>query len=408
MSAEPGPSGESCSTKASPTTPPDESHQDGDLEDHGLTYIQGKYDWTLPGMGEPGEDCGTDALAETEAVCPNGDSVRYTPLRCRRVECPDCYKGEQIERAFRIALEIEARALVREERPHAVVCSVPPEQARTWTYDRLNTALFRRGYRRMKRRCGIDGGYAVFHPWRIPDARKDALRRHGYGSGGDRGGLWEGVREDTLDRGDPRHYVEFSPHVHSLGFPGRIDPHDGDDYLIRKYATLDETVDVVHHVRYLLSHRGDRTGETGRSVRAWGAFHHATDAWDGAEEELAEEPYHALAEEIASMLGMTWSRTEGEIVHDDETECPACGTDTEEFLSMTEVWNASRGRALDGADELGQPWMDRLPADRAEFFEDLADAWWQTIKDRGGAVDLDDFDPPPDLSVFSKRELSDR
>lgn len=385
---------ESRLPKASPTTT-----QQSNLEDHGVEPKLTKWDWILPGLGEAGPDCEKNRIPPAKAICPNGDSIRYEPLRCRRVECPNCYTDEQIDRTFTVALEVEAYARVHGERPHALMASVPPDEARTWTYDELNTSLARRAYRRM-RNCEVLGGFAVLHPWRIPDARKKQLRQKGYGVGGSRGGLWNGVREDALDLGDPRHYAVFGPHIHNIGYPERIEPHDGEDFVIKKYAELETLKDVVAHTRYLLSHRGVRDGEEiGRSVRPWGLFHHQGSGWDGAEEELSTDEYHELAQRIAELLGVGWDAGDGELSRETASCCPECEEPVENFFDLWEL-----PMLADGLPSV-EPWMSRLDADRRSFYQGLFEEWRKSLDDPDArGLDLDGLDVPDSVTVWSVRD----
>jgi hypothetical protein len=388
--------GESCFREASGTRGGGKT----DLEEFGLEYRQGKYDWMLPGLGEPGEDCGKNRVPERNTVCPNGDSIRYEPLNCKKVECPDCYQGEQIERTFKIALEVEARAKVLDERPHAVVFSVPPDKARTWTYERLNTSLFRRGYRRM-RKVGIDGGYAMFHPCRVQEARKKQLRRKGFGPGGSKGGYWNGVREDVLDLGDWREYSKFGPHGHNIGFPERIDPHESDDFLVKKYASLDTLDDLIGHIRYLLTHRGVRNGEdVSRSVRSWGAFHHGSDNWMGAKEELSKLEYSSLAQKIAGKLGKKWNPETEELETESEHECPECGTPLSDFYSLHDLPEKMQSQVGE------KPWINELDIEKRSFVKRLMAEWRYVInnEDKNHIV-LDDLDPPDSVETWSIEDM---
>lgn len=369
------------------------------LDEHGVDEQLTKWDWILPGLGEAGPKCESDAVPPGNAICPTGDSIRYEPLRCRKVECPNCYKDEQVERTFRITVELEAYAKVHGERPHAIACSVPPEQAEEWTYDRLNTSLARRGYRRMERQCDVVGGYAVLHPWRLRQWAKQLLKREGYGDGGFEGGYWKGVRNDALEWGDPRKYAELSPHLHNIGFPERIEPHEADDFVVAKYDELEEMEDVVRHTRYLLSHRGVREGdEVGRSVRPWGAFHHASNDWGGAEEELGEGMYERLCGQVAELLGYVWDEEEG-LAREETSECPCCGESVEEFYDLRELPDL-----VEGWGRVGEPWVQTLESEQREFFEGLFDEWRTSLEEEGRGIELDDIAVPDSVTVWSARD----
>lgn len=387
--------GESCSTKASGTRGGQQTDETT-LDEHGVDEQLTRWDWILPGLGESGPKCEADAVPPGNAICPNGDSMRYEPLRCRRVECPNCYKDEQVERLFRITVELEAYAKFHDERPHAVVASVPEKAIDGWTYEKLNTSLCRRSYRRMRRKCDIVGGYAVLHPWRVRKGVKQGLRRRGYGPGGDKGGYWAGIRGDVLDRGDARKYAKFSPHLHNIGFPEWIEPHEGDDFLVRKYDELEGTHDVVRHARYLLSHRGVRDGDdVGRSVRPWGAFHHASEEWGGAEEELDEAAYTHLCKQVAEVLGYSWDEEEG-LVHPETANCPECGVSVDKFHDLRDLPDL-----VDGYGRMGEPWVEQLETEQREFFSGLFDEWRDSLDEDGRGVELDGLEVPDSVTVWS-------
>jgi len=351
--------------KDSPTTPPGQQKRFDSRVDAVPLSIS---DFELPGLGEPGEACGNDRMPEKHAVCPNGDAVRYEPLRCRRVACPDCYLSEDREQAFRICVELEAAARVRGERPHAVVFSVPPTEGRRFSIDDINTRLFRRGYRRARRQCEIEGGYAFFHPARLPDRIEKELREEGYGPGGELGGYWRGVRADALELGDWRRYANYSPHGHSIGFPGWIEPHEGDDFLVRKYDQLEDVESVVNHTRYLMTHRGTLSGEgTLRAIRPWGLMHHAANGWDGAEDELGEDGYAQVACAVARVMGGEWSPSEGLHYPEENPEtCPNCDTPKRDFIDL---WDLPR--LASSKNQGGLEWRNRLTDSQWRFFQEL-------------------------------------
>lgn len=406
------------------------------LRDYGLEFKLSKYDFQLPGLGERGEDCGAQRVPESEAICPTGDSIRTEHIKCRRVECPDCYQDWGRERAFDMVLELEAYARVHAERPHALVMSVPPEETGTWDWDDINTSLFRRGYRRFREneservRCpdvgtkghSVEecpgcyevkaevGGFSMFHPARVSEDAKEELQRQGYGSGGDKGGYWVGVREDVLDRGDWRNYVEFGPHVHNVGFPSYIQSHEGEDFLVKKYARLDGLDDTIGHVRYLLSHVGIRNGaELGNATRSWGLFHHVSESWKGAEEELSEGEYERLAERIAEELGYEWEG--GELVHEGESErCPECNVSVSEFHDIWELPSLIRRG-------MGEPWLHGEPAAVRSFYAELSEQLMQAdyrafvfdgsddtlVKENREREEIEEIEIPEQIVVFGDR-----
>lgn len=349
-------------------------------------------DFELPGLGEKGPDCGKNKLPHENTFCPELKGIRYEPLKCKRVECPDCYNNWAIERTFKIVVEIEAYARKNEERPHALTFSVPPKKSEGWSIKEINTSLFRRGYRRGRDKCNINGGYAFFHPARVTKPRKKQLERLGYGSSGDKGGWWRGVRNDAKGLGDWRKYVKWGPHVHNIGFPEVIKPHEGDDFVIHKYDVLDNLESVVKHTRYLISHTGVLKGNGEmRCTRPWGLFHHANKNWDGAKEELSSDYYKELCKEVAEMIGMEWNEEEG-LIPPDEDECPVCGYHRGEHLDLYDIFGAT-AKKWQGGLEL----WNSLSKEEREFFSDIKE---KLSQENQPIIFMDNLDPPNSLGIW--------
>lgn len=382
---------ESSQTKGAPTSPPTkQSNLDTRIE----TVTLSLNNFELPGLGEEGEICGRDRLPEKDAVCPNGDAVRYEPHLCRKVECPNCYKREDRDRAFELVVSIEGVAQLRNERPHAAVFSVPQEEAENYSIENINTNLMRRGRRRADRRSGVLGGVSVVHPARILETVKQRLRIAGYGENGDKGGLWRGVRDDALGLGDWRNYCKYSPHGHSIGFPEWIDPHEGDDFLVRKYDTLENTESVVKHVRYLMSHRGAwRSDGQFTSIRRWGMFHHASKDYVDVQEELDEEDYRELCRSVANVMGGEWTEEEGLHYPEEESEkCPECGTAKREFVDLWDLPKLASTKQQGGSE-----WTNRLSDGQREFFREIIEILHH---ENQPIIRRDDLKHPDDVSVW--------
>jgi len=389
----------SCPTKGGPTTPPSKQSQfDSRVEDYTLCLA----DFELPGLGEAGEICGTDRLPEKNAVCPNGDAVRYEPNRCRKVECPDCYLSEDRGRLFEKAVQIEGMARIEGERPHVLAWSVPKEEAANYSIKNINQQLMRRGRRRSRRKSGVVGGVSFVHPGRLEEEAKRELREAGYASGGSNGGYWEGVRDDALGLGDWREYVYYSPHGHSIGFPERIEEHSGTDFVVNKYDVLEDTASVVNHTGYLMTHRGVWRGDGQfTSIRPWGTFHHASKDYVDVEEELSASEYRAVCEAVASELGGEWSEREGLHYPEEEACCPVCGTDKRKFIDLYDLMRL----ASDGW-QGGSEWKSRLSESQLAFFEEIVailQSSQQPIIQRGDVIHPSDVEawvdgdlPPPE------------
>lgn len=387
---------ESCPGKDCPTTPPSgrQATFTSRLERAALSLR----DLELPGLGEPGEVCGTDRLPEKDAICPNGDAVRYEPNRCRRVACPDCYASEDRERAFQLAVRIEGLARLRGERPHGLAWSVREEEAKHYSIKDINTKLMRRGRRRSKRKSAVLGGISIVHPARLRPDRADGLRDRGFGSGdGGHGelGLWKGVRADALELGDWRAYARYWPHGHSIGFPERIEPHEGDEFIVNKYDTFQGVKNVVNHLEYLMHHRSVWRGDGEfKAIRPWGLMHHASADYVDVEEELDQEEYAELCQEVAAELGGEWSADEGlHYLDEGEPACPECGKPKSDFIDL---WELPRLAASKKSATGGQ-WIRRLSDSQQAFFKEIIEI---LNHDQQPRIERGDVIHPDDVAVW--------
>lgn len=353
-------------------------------------------DIELPGLGEPGESCGSDKIPEKEAICPNGDAIRYEPLRCRRVACPDCYASEDRERAFQDAVRIEGTARLLDERPHALAWSPHPRESRYYSIDDINR-MMKRGRRRSKA-LGVLGGVSVVHPARLEPGPKARLVGHGYGSGGVHGelGSWMGVRRDALDLGDWREYARYEPHGHSIGFPGFIESHEGDgSFIVEKYGTLDDVGQVVNHVEYLMHHRMAWRGEGQfTAVRPWGMMHPSSNDYLDVEAELGAEAYASICRAVASELGGEWSPDEGLHYPDEgEPECPSCGLPKSEFFDLYELPRLAASKRR----RFGGKWMRDLSDTQRAFFKEIIEI---LNHDQSPRIHRGDVIHPDDVAVW--------
>ncbi len=209
------------------------------------------FSFIIPGMGKSGNYCMTKYVT---GISSDGDALRIRHLHCKRIQCPNCWHQWVRERALTLSIHIEAYAKVTGERPAAVVVSIPDERVLGWCW-RHYLGFFRKSYDRMES-LGVLGGVRFFHPFRIRKNVQKSLREAGYGVKDGKGGLWAGGRENVLKLGSWRSYLRLSPHIHAVVFPSYVDEHCKKDMIVRKYAVLTTTEDVVAHVQYLLSHCG--------------------------------------------------------------------------------------------------------------------------------------------------------
>lgn len=210
------------------------------------------------------------------------------------------------ERALELCIMVEAYAKVTGERPAAVFVSIRENEVIGWTWKKY-LGFFRKGYDRLES-MGVMGGIRFFHPFRIRKNVLKLLREVGYGSGGSKGGFWAGVRENALKLGSWRSYLRLSPHLHAVVFPSCIDEHRRKDIVVRKYAVLATTEDLVAHVQYLLSHCGilaDRENEPAKEFGNLSKF--------VPEKFLTDEELKEIRNRVKKAMGMKVDREGDEI-----------------------------------------------------------------------------------------------
>jgi len=348
----------------------------------------------IPGLGHKGRLCGHRRM---DRFSSDGGAVRYGLLRCKRIECPACWSSWARRVVFDLALRIEAYARATDRRPHAVVCSVPPSEVKDrWSWDRVNTSLFRRGYRRLNDH-GIEGGIAVFHPYRIKPSWKWAFRRSGVHEDI---GMWKVIRERVQEGEDLHNFVELGPHIHGIVF-GYPKAHECSDYLVRFNdrdhvpIELEELPDVVALLRYLLSHTGvlahlklyrrHRSGgvvvrkQVTHTIREFGALFRFDPS-----ELLPPAELEALRCELALALGMVWSN--GELGY--PAYCKELGT-SDDCLEWVSIYRLPT--------YLGnEAWLTALSHSQAKFWL----AVLEFMARMGRPPDPGEVKPPGDVAVF--------
>ncbi len=282
-------------------------------------YPIGNRSFSLPGLGRPGLTCGVNRMSHFSA---DGSAVKYSPLSCGRIECPTCWTDWARRTVFSLAMRIEAYARLNGRRPNTCIFSVAAQRVfdEGWTWDRITRGLFRRGYRRSKK-VGVDGGLAIFHPYRIRPTIKRELKLSGEHKAV---GMWKLIRA-RVNAGEPfEKFARLGPHVHAVVFGDPrahvskdfvINFNDDDNGIPRK---LDTTKEVVAFLFYLITHTGILTHlrqypagvhrRATHTVRAFGTLHRL-------DPKAALDPaaYDLLAREIAGLVGMAWIN--GELVY---------------------------------------------------------------------------------------------
>ena len=358
-----------------------------------------RYSFRIPGLGNAGPNCGADRV---DAFSSDGASARYSPLRCKRIECPTCWPDWAKRMVFDLAVKIEGYARSTGTRPYSVLMSVPPAEVvdEEWDWERVNTSLFRRGYRRLSK-VGIDGGNAVFHPYRIKKVWKDEFRATGIHNDV---GMWQVIRERVQGGASLYEFVDLGPHVHGIVF-GKPEEHTGSDFLIQfndegspgvpKELSLS---DIVGFLFYLITHTGVLKHITGykkhhgkddevkvrkrvtHPIRSFGCLFRVR-----AEDLLSVDAYNELATEVAGKVGMRWSDA-GTLEY--PASCKELGTGDEGV-----VWVPIH--QLSGF--IGDiEWFSRLSGTQMRFWLEVE----RFMVDRGRPPDPGEVVAPVDITVF--------
>lgn len=225
-----------CSPKGIPTTPFADS----------VNY----YSFEIAGLGFSADYCMKQRVSDIEEY---GRAIRITRYKCGRIQCPNCYQKWITETTFKYAVQLELYSLYTGERPSFISGSIHPDyynmNSLSWK-DYGNS--FRRIYRRLKD-LGVYAGLRVFHPFRIKRECIQDFKELGYGSNSGQG-FWKGVRDNALEYDNYRDYLNLSPHLHCIVFPGWLQDNYDSDIIASKYGYAETTDDLVAHLKYLLSH----------------------------------------------------------------------------------------------------------------------------------------------------------
>lgn len=267
-------------------------------------------------MGDSGDLCMTEVFRE---ISVDGDALKTYHLKCGSPLCPDCSTSWIISRVYEMTLRLEIEAKERGERPFPFIMSVPPSETTEWTIEEVNTSLFRRGYRRA-RNLGIDGGVAVWHPFRIKKCYQNELRNKGIEDKMTVGeheskGMWDAVKEDKLNIGYYKGYLRIGMHTHCIGFGKNPIGHKKKDFFIGIKGSDGSpdrmnTDEVMKYLYYVLTHAGQLKGNMHTNpTRRWGCCFRKPDLsnYENVTEEWVEEKKH----EIAEKLGMCYSEERG-------------------------------------------------------------------------------------------------
>lgn len=233
---------------------------------------------TIPGMGDPGKNCGEAIPIE---FCEECGEPHFATVSCDQRQCPDCWNSWRSDRAEGIVRRLAAARRVAgdglERRVVHGVVSPPEGEVRTLTeFDRM----MRRAYELIGE-AGARGGVAVPHGWRVKDEVKERWAEDT--DGGESGpALWRWVREVYGDGW--RQAAYWSPHVHILALAPDFaanDPDAQDGWVVSRIRSLSRWSltdregyeDMARAASYLLSHSAYEPESNTDSVRWFGDLH---------------------------------------------------------------------------------------------------------------------------------------
>jgi hypothetical protein len=206
--------------------------------------------FTLPGNGKPGVNCGTVFTKGCRTCGKRWESVS----RCEQRECPECGRTYY---ARRRGSAIRGRVLdgvdLYGSRAHSIILSPPPDHPlvvalRDTRFDRkANYRSLRTLAKDVSRMANIDGECLVFHPYRS---------KHADGSS----------CESPFCR-EP-HYWVWGAHFHAFAVSEFVSPgdyvyHKSDGWLLKRSNSFDPHVleyysYAIHHAGILIDDYGDK------------------------------------------------------------------------------------------------------------------------------------------------------
>lgn len=307
---------------------------------------------TLPGMGDPGPDCGTWLPTE---FCDECGEPHFGVSRCERRTCPDCWTEWTRQRAVGATTRLSAARMAEDDGidRRAVHAVVSPPEGEIRTLQDVSDG-FRDAYRLAERK-GIRGGVAVFHGFRATEQAKERYREQDPDTG-----LWQWIR-DQPERWRALSY--WSPHWHIVGLCRDFEADDvseQDGWVARRLRSLapmtrasdrDAIEDVVGCVRYLMSHATFESDTSKDCVRWFGDL--ATSKFS-ARDQLSDGTVDVIERVTQEVVGLGDDRDDDHVggLDEDDQECRECGSS-----SMSLIWDA--GAALQDPG-----WCDRIGRDQ--------------------------------------------
>ncbi len=344
------------------------------------------FPFILPGMGSSGSSC---MCKKAWGIGINGDKLGYINLKCKRIECPNCYVNWMYDAVFEDAVKVEAYSKVVGERPCHITSEVIgiSQIAHTWTlvdYDNFHKRVYRH-----VRSVGGCAGLRGFHPYKIHSHIKEQLRQVGYGVPGN--GYWKGVRENALNLPFPdAYYYYLSPHDHCIVFPSYLEQHQDNQFFLKKIGELETVADTVKTLFYLYSHVGVLKGteeKDNHPVVPFGGMHGFV-----PENFLTEWELLHIKKDVAEAMGMRFFNDELQPMKEKESN-------KDEFYPLSEFIMYSREQ-----DEWINAIVSSFPGRYRSFWMDVILEYNQKISDTSLEKDkrhlfLDDVLIPEGIEV---------
>jgi hypothetical protein len=286
---------------------------------------------TLPGMGEPGKNCGEAIPIE---YCEECGEPHFATVSCDQRQCPDCWRSWQADRAEGIVRRLAAARRAAgdglERRLLHSVVSPPEGEVRTLVdFDDMMSRAYD-----LMREAGARGGVAIPHGWRVTETAKEEWAR-----ATDRGesgpALWAWVRSEYGEAW--REAVYWSPHVHVLALAsefGENDPESQDGWVVSRIRSLSEWSltdregyeDMARAASYLLSHSAYEPQSNTDSVRWFGDLHPSNFSPDPESGEMENPSLPSLSEGLYRVIERYAAEAVG-LEEQQETEASECRRD---------------------------------------------------------------------------------
>ena len=328
---------------------------------------------TIPGQGEPGENCGIWGPMQ---FCDNCGEPRFGQERCDQRTCPDCAGRWEQERTVgavqRLAKGRYAEADGIDRRTMHAVASPPTGEIMTlkdW-YDGYREAY------RLAEEAGIRGGVVVGHGYRINEDTKKEYREKGI-----EGGIWNWIVDELP--GSWRDYTYWSPHYHIIGLCRELaenKPSEQDGWQMVRLDSLapfesttdkDGANDMIRRFRYILNHGTFESGTTKDCVRWFGSLSTAKFSPEAELSEGANSAIDRLVEELVGNPENSGDAADPEL--EEEDCCEVCGG-----TSFSTIFDA--GYAL-----MDRSWTEQIGREQQNRLE-VAFQWA-----------IGEIEPPPEL-----------